>query len=1417
MKFIFLLAVLLVQPYLAYSQCSEDAVQPVLSHAHPWKVRQVSSGNDHTIAIMSDGTLWAWGNNSSGQLGDGTKLASSTPVKISDETDWAEINAGSAVSFAIKTDGSLWAWGENGIGQLAVGTLVAETKPKRVGTDNDWKSVSTSGSHTIALKSDGSIWGWGWNYYYQVGDETNVNRSAPVRIGTDSDWESVSAGGSATAAIKTNGRLWVWGRLHNDYMTTPKEVDFYDAWESVSVGEFSILGIRKDGTLWGWGSNEYNKLGFAELDSYSAPEQVGSDNDWKSVDAAFHHSMGLKADGSLWAWGGYPGFGPLAEPAHLATPAKVGSDTDWIQISAGDAAGFALRADKTLWGWGRNELGEVGDGTGRPVQLIKQLDSYQQYFCSGGMLSTVAVTGNSIKWYDAPTGGNLVSNSTLLTDGVIFYASQTVNGFESCDRLKVQVMTTPPPAPVVNGIVEMECQNSTVSNLTAFAEGVKWYSSEESIVPLGSTTPLANGQTYFASQTINNCESISRISVLVQLKDLPAEPIGEAIQEFCTGAKVSNLDIQGASIHWYASSASNLILSESELLLDGHKYYATQTLDGCSSIGRFEVQVKIYDHTLPAPDVQLESGWNVIASNYETTLGIRKDGTLWGWGYNENGATGTGRANNLVYTPVLIGGNNTWKSISVGYEHGAAIRSDGTLWTWGDNNEFEEGTLGDGTTLSKSYPHQVGTDSDWVIVSAGLSFTLAVKKDGTLWAWGRNDYGQLGDGTTVHKHVPIQIGTDKNWITISTGLFHSGALKADGSLWMWGSNYNGELGINSTTPSLTPVQVAGNWKLVDAGVARTFAIAQDGTLWAWGSNEFGTLGDGTYLDKQVPVRIGTANNWVSIQSSVYHWVMMGVQEDGTLWGWGNNEYGQMADGTYSGTPLYTPTRVGTDTDWQAAFVGLDHVLAIKKDGSLWGWGKSDGGQLGLGKISFSPNTPQLVATPSVFAVQQVCEGAKVSDLQPGGSNIRWYTSPGKGDVLGNDVALAANTLYYIAQTDDYCESNSRIAVLPVIHPAPAPPEGATNQTLCGGAMITDLVISGDVIVWYDQLSEGTLLAPETVLMDNQISYAAQKSEMCESPRLAVTVSLNSPAAPGGEAYQEVCYGATISDLTVSGAFLSWYNHNEGGIVMMPETELVSDNTYYAAQTVGDCESPRLGVTVVVNSPELPSGETNQEFCGSATVADIVVTGTSVLWYDDNAGGNALIPETALVSANTYYATQKIGECESLRLPVTATIHLVPETPAGETPQSFEQGSTLADLIVSGNEIKWHASEDDIPSGTELVVTEELENGKTYFATQTINGCESPALAVTAVLVITGVEDFIPEIKYGPNPVEGALMISSPSTIRSIEVKNSVGQTLLNANPAPGPVEINMSEFVSGLYLIRIHTLTGSALLKVEKK
>ncbi len=332
--------------------------------------------------------------------------------------------------------------------------------------------------------------------------------------------------------------------------------------------------------------------------------------------------------------------------------------------------------------------------------------------------------------------------------------------------------------------------------------------------------------------------------------------------------------------------------------------------------------------------------------------------------------------------------------MSAGWYHTLAIKTDGSLWAWESNRS---GQLGDGTATDRATPVQVLTGV--AAASASAVHSLARKTDGSLWAWGWNGVGQLGDGTTTDRSTPVKVLTGV--AAVSVGGDHSLALKTDGSLWAWGSNWYGQLGDGTRTDRSTPVQVLTGVAAVTGGNAHTLALKTDGGLWAWGWDPYGVLGDGTATHRSTPVQVLTGV--AAVSAGFYH--TLAIKTDGSLWAWGYNGDGRLGDGTT--TDRSTPVQILTGV--AAVSTGIYHTLARKTDGSLWAWGSNWYGQLGDGTTT-NPFSPVPVvgfggssASDADFTVTNVT--LNPSAPLAGGTFNAWITVKNRGTQAGNPGLL----------------------------------------------------------------------------------------------------------------------------------------------------------------------------------------------------------------------------------------------------------------------------------------------------------------------------------------------------------------------------------------------------------------------------
>ena len=260
--------------------------------------------------------------------------------------------------------------------------------------------------------------------------------------------------------------------------------------------------------------------------------------------------------------------------------------------------------------------------------------------------------------------------------------------------------------------------------------------------------------------------------------------------------------------------------------------------------------------------------WSQVSAGTDFAGAVKTDGTLWMWGRGNQGQLGHNNTID-VSSPVQVGALTTWYEVSTGGQHTAAIKTDGTLWAWG---EAGEGRLGNNSTVDKSSPIQVGALTNWAQVSASSgSHTAAIKTDGTLWTWGFNTSGQLGQNNTVVTSSPVQVGALTTWAQVSARGNWTAAIKTDGTMWAWGDNGFGRLGTNTpeTIDISSPTQIGAltTWAQVSAGGLDGLAIKTDGTLWAWGLNHNGQSGVNDTIARSSPIQVGSLTTWTQVSAS----------------------------------------------------------------------------------------------------------------------------------------------------------------------------------------------------------------------------------------------------------------------------------------------------------------------------------------------------------------------------------------------------------------------------------------------------------------------------------------------------------------------------------------------------------------------
>ncbi|MDY6827596.1 MAG: dockerin type I domain-containing protein [Bacillota bacterium] len=350
----------------------------------------VAAGSNHSLAVRGDGSVWAWGYNGYGQLGNDSHQDSHIPIRVNDLDRVVAVSAGNGYSVALREDGSVWAWGRNSSGQLGNATRTDRDEPKEVYNLTGVKAISAGYAHTLALKSDGSVWAWGYNGYGQIGDGSKIDRTIPVKVPGLSGVVAVSAGYGHSLALKSDGSVWAWGK--NDWgqlgdnttsgRTMAVKVANLANIIAISAGQNHSLALHADGTVWAWGRNSSGQLGIGTTIGQTVPAQIPELSGVLAISAGENFSTAVRVTGSLWAWG-RDGLSTMR-----IWPVQLTTLNSMKAVNTGGNHTLALKSDNSVWAWGNNSNGQLGNdstaSSADPVKVAFQCIVTTKVYPAGG-------------------------------------------------------------------------------------------------------------------------------------------------------------------------------------------------------------------------------------------------------------------------------------------------------------------------------------------------------------------------------------------------------------------------------------------------------------------------------------------------------------------------------------------------------------------------------------------------------------------------------------------------------------------------------------------------------------------------------------------------------------------------------------------------------------------------------------------------------------------------------------------------------------------------------------------------------------------------------------------------------------------------------------------------------------------------
>lgn len=994
-----------------------------------------AGGLGHVILNTPAGAVWTWGNNSDGQLGDNTTTSRRLPGSVAGLGTITAVASGANHVLALDNLGRVWVWGDNAFGQLGDALAPTDRKLPFQLALTSVTQIAAGAHHSMALRSTGELYVWGRNTSGQLGLGNTTQQNTPVLL--MSGIASMAAGATHSVIIKTDGTAWAFGNNTNgqlgDTTTTsprlsPVQMSGITSAVSAAAGASHTLVRRTDGTLRAAGLNTSGQLGDSSNTQRSTAVTVTGISTAVEIAAGDYHSIARLADGTVRSWGSNAS-GELGDGTTVAknAPVTVTGLSSTGGIGAGSAFGLAVSTMGVVYTWGSNSYGEQGDGTITTPAPTPHAISGASYdwkvatptlnVASGTYFTNQTVTVQNVM--NGQSGFEMHYTTTgvdpTLADPAIAHLgtisvtqSQTVKvkawkspmpASDTATRVYTLQATTPTATP--SGGVNLTTTQNVVLATTTSGATVRYTTD--------GSTPTVASTAYSAPIQISTATTLKAMAFKSGWADstmltasyafnygtLAAPTVTPAAGAYTTSVAVTMSAAQaGAEVRY---TTNNTAPTASSTL-----YSSPITLTATTTVRAKAFHVdytasaetsRAYEVVTAAPTFSLapgsySAGTSVTVSTATpgATINYTLDGseplvthpTIASGGSLVVGnftlkakAWGSGQTSSPTASAAYtVTGTSAVPAIGGGAYHSVALRSDGTLFAWGMNSGRE---LADGTTTQRLLPVPVGGLTGVTALSAGPNFTLARLADGRVAGWGSAASGHLGNGSTTTPTWPVFATGITTAVSLDAGMGHALAVLSDGTVRGWGANPNGQIGDGTSgTDRTSPVVVSGLSSVagVSAGDYHSLAVKTDGTAWSWGGNANGQLGTGnTTARTSAGAVVGVSGvAAVAAGGSTSYFLLT----DGTVRSLGlhNNGFGisgMLGDGSTVLQSTAPVTVSGLSNVLQVA-AGQSHAVALKSDQTVWTWGDNALGQLGIGTTSDSSVPVQVAGLPPIAAV-----------------------------------------------------------------------------------------------------------------------------------------------------------------------------------------------------------------------------------------------------------------------------------------------------------------------------------------------------------------------------------------------------------------------------------------------------------------